>query len=76
MNLTVCKFNKEQLARVNKDSISVVMNKNLVKNQQSQLQHLAFIDQTIHKCRKDSDLILKLNRIDKRVSQLNKYLRK
>ncbi len=76
MNLTMVKLNKELHISANNDSISIVRNKKLVKIQTSQLQHLVFIDKTISKSRKDSDLILKLNRIDKRVSQLNKHLRK
>lgn len=74
MNLTIDKLNKEQHASANNDSISIVRNKNLVIIQTSQLQHLAFIDKTIRKSRKDSDLIFRLNLIDKRVYQLNKHL--
>lgn len=74
MNLTIGKLNKEQHANANNDSASIVRNKNLVIIQTSQLQHLAFIDKTIRKSRKDSDLIFRLNLIDKRVYQLNKHL--
>lgn len=74
MNLTIGKLNKEQHANANNDNASIVRNKNLVIIQTSQLQHLAFIDKTIRKSRKDSDLIFRLNLIDKRVYQLNKHL--